>query len=138
MKIITKNKANDGSEWMTVDEAIVRDILIFDVADVMSVLESRPTELNWEGYVRQTQTAVNQCKKGLFALVNQEGVLASWINSQQKDHQVSADDLIYSTHPSWFCRMLEYVGPLTGAYSRLCCIDDNNCECNHPFFSNNP
>ena len=139
MEQITKWKANDGSEWDSQEKCIARGRMIEDVDRAMAVLKPHPTDLNWEGYVQHDQKTLLECKRALFKISNQEGVLKWWIDKQKVEHGKTEKDLIESCHPSHFCRMLDGGNrPLDRGYSRLCCIDENLREWNQPFFALNP
>lgn len=139
MQVVTRYKANDGSEWQSEDDCKFRDSMIAEVNVAMSVLKATPTECNWKGYIQQDASAVKRCKEILFAIANREGVLKWWIDRQKQEHGKTDADLIGSTHASWFGRMLDGGhDPLWSAYSRLCAIDKDNREWNQPYCATNP
>jgi len=138
MEQITKYKANDGSEWDSLAGALNREDMIVSVGCAMMNLKDTPSDLNWDGYIQHSEESLAECKRDLFSIVNQERVLAGWIEDQMKSHGKTTDDLIYNCHPSWFGRMLDGAHtPLTRAYGRLCCIDDLCREWNQPYFVSN-
>jgi hypothetical protein len=138
MKKVTKYQANDESVWNSREACCRRDRLIDAVDLAMSKLKPIPSECNWEGYVQQDSDALLSCKKSLFDIANTDRILSKWINTQMDIHRKSKQELVENTHPSWFQRMLDGGhDPLSRAYSRLCCIDDNCKEWNQPYFANN-
>jgi hypothetical protein len=139
MKKITKYRANDGSEWDTYKDALVREHMIDFVDSAMAKLKTTPGDSNWEGYVQHDKNTIFQCKKELFEIANQEGVLKWWIDSQINEHGKTVNELIEACHPSWFGRMLDGGhAPLSVAYRRLMCIDDLYREWNQPYYAINP
>jgi hypothetical protein len=135
MRTITKYQANDGSEWVKQDDCIKREQMIRDVDGAMSCLRDHPTERGWEGYILHDKEALVQCKAMLFKISNTEGILKWWIDGQKADHGKVDSDFL-ETHPSWFCRMLDGGhSPLSSAYNRLQCIDDELREWNRPFYA---
>jgi len=139
MQVVTRYKANDGSEWQSEDDCKSRDSMIAEVALAMSTLKATPTDCNWKGYVQQDANTVKRCKETLFAIANREGVLKWWIDRQKQEHGKTDADLICNTHASWFGRMLDGGhDPLGRAYSRLCAIDADSREWNQPYYAMNP
>lgn len=138
MEIVTRFKANDGSEWNTETECRAQDAMIVEVAAALAQLKPTPTDCNWDGYVQQNSAAVTRCKEMLYKIANRDGVLKWWLDSQKKNHNKTDADLI-RCHPSYFGRMLDGGhAPLSKAYIRLCCIDDAQREWNQPFYAINP
>jgi len=138
MEIITKYRANDGSEWDSEVKAAKRELLIAEVNAVMSLLPPVPTEPNWKGYIRHDKQTIRTVRQGLFFIDNREGILKWWYDQQKTDHGKTDKDFL-ECHPSWQCRMLDGSHrPLERAYGRLCCIDEYGREWNQPYFARNP
>ena len=138
MKQINKWQAEDGSEWTTREKCAKRDAMIDDVDVAMCALKPHPSDSGWEGYVQHTPDTVMACKRRLFNIANQEGVLKWWIDKQKKDYGKTDKSLIEECHASWFCRMLDGTHmPLDRAYSRLHCIDEQLREWEQPYFAVN-
>lgn len=139
MKTITKYRSEDGSEFSTKDKAIERDKLIVDVKSIMAKLKPVPPECNWDGYVQQEPSVIQEVKERLFEIADREGILKWWIDDQFSKHGKTHSDLITQCHASWFSRMLDGGNaPLSNAYDRLCLIDENLREWNQPYFALNP
>jgi hypothetical protein len=138
MKIVTRYKADDGTEYVDEASALARDEVIRQVDSVMSLLAPVPTELNWEGYIQQDEAVVRAVRERLYALVDQRGVLQWWLDKQRAMGSTNGH-LIHVTHPSYFCRMLDGGHqPLDIAYTRLWCIDKQFREWNQPYFAQHP
>lgn len=139
MKTITKYKADDGSEWDSAEKCVAREQMIVGVEKAMAVLKPHPTNLNWDGYVQHDQETLLECKRSLFKISNQKGVLKWWIDKQKVEHGKTEKDLIEDCHPSYFLRMLDGGNrPICSGYSRLAAIDENLREWNQPYFALNP
>jgi hypothetical protein len=136
---IEKWRANDGSEWASQAKAEDRDALLAQVAEAMSALRPVPNECNFAnggGFVQQATAAVQQTKEALYELAKPH--IADWIQGQAKEHGTTEDALIYNTHPSWFCRMLDGCDPLERAYGRLCHIDKDGREWGQSYYAMHP
>ena len=139
MRSVTRYQANDGSEWDTAEKAHKRDAMSSAVDSAMCLLRDVPSELNWEGFVQQDPETIREVKRRLFEIANVHGVLKWWIDSQQKEHSKTENDLAQNCHPSWFVRLLDGGSrPLGIAYGRLCAIDEHGREWNQPYYANNP
>ena len=139
MHKVIKWKANDGSEWNSQTEAVTRESMIAMVNKAMGVLKTKPVDCNFEGYIQQDKESMMKCKRLLYDIANTEGILKYWLDKQKKDHYKTDQILIENCHPSWFGRMLGGGHqPLSNAYGRLCCIDDEFKEWNQPYFAMNP
>ena len=138
MEVVTKYRANDGSEWASADEAIAREQQILMVNEAMRPLGERPDDegcrfSNGEGFRRHSLARVRQAKAALIALTRPH--VSAWMDGQEKGYGRDMMDV----HPSWFLRMLDGASrPLERAWGRLSCIDDEGREWGQPYFASNP
>lgn len=137
MRPVTQYEASDGSIWHTESDALFRDTLCEKVKKAMTPLGDRP-ELphcgfeNGDGYYQHAQSEVRRAKENLLALVKEYGWEWEGLkNAKCPQIDVGAD---------WFARILDGCQqvPLTRAYGRLMCIDNQGREWGQPYFTSHP
>lgn len=142
MKTVTRYEADDGSLWNTIEEAERRDRLIFDVRVTMCHLipnEPYKDQLD-EGrcYIQQSLPLLVLVRRTLYDICNQPGILKYLFDDQKKRFN-KTDDILVQTHPSWIHRFLDGGHPpLSKAYYRLCCIDNQGREWQQPYYAEHP
>lgn len=131
--------ANDGSEWKTEEEALLRDSMFSRVENIMASLKPVPKDGNFEGYVQQYPSTIEEVKRRLLLVVLDSSWLAKDIRSCMAEKGWSQEEFTRNVHAAWFCRMLDGTRcPLSNAYYRLYRIDDQGREWNQPYFALNP
>jgi hypothetical protein len=122
MKIITKYKANDGSEWTDINDALKRDELCDSVNEVMHPLGRVPKAVeDGKGWLQHDLETVLRAKDGIFQICREEGL--------NKNFQIF-DNPGREVHPMSIAgRILDDIGgPLNYAWARFCRIDDKGRE----------
>lgn len=131
MQIITKFKANDGSEHATEEAAIKRDSLVFRVNGAMNPLGATPMFVRQgKGWLQHDPEIVLLCRDAIVEICRTEGLDKHYPvlkNAGREIHFMSIAGRILD----------DFGGPLAKAWARLCCIDEKGCEHQQPYFALN-
>lgn len=125
---IIKYRADDGSEWKTIAEAVTRDVLCGEIGAVMEPLGDR-VRIDSNQYVQHDPATVIKCRVGILALAAREFPSFD-IFSHKPPEEV---------HPrSIASRILDDLGgPLCRAWNRFSCIDEQGREYEQPYYAIN-
>ena len=135
MKVITKFKAVDGTEFNSENECLEYENLIKKVDNIMKALPPLPKDdgcrfSNGEGFVQHNKTNLRKVQINLLELMKKH-IDHKWIQQTIDDENV---------HPSYVGRLIDDYGirPLNKAWYRFMCIDKLGREWGQPYFASNP
>ena len=134
MKAIMKYQASDDCEFNTEKQCAEYELLIVNIANIMSALPSRPIDSSFSngdmGYIQHDKTTLRLVQVELLELMK-EHIDHDWIQQTIDDETV---------HPSYVGRLLSDYGisPLDKAWHRFHCIDNLSREWGQPYYAMNP
>jgi len=132
MKQITKWQADDGTEFT--DEIVCLDyeLLCGKVTKIMSAFPVPPEGCvfaNGGGYLQLSEEVVTTVRNQILDLI-----------ATKIDHHWVEESRDPRIHTSWVARLVgDYnIRPLSAAWERLSCIDNQWREWGQPYYANNP
>lgn len=132
MKEVTRYQSNDGKIWEDAMNAQKRDNQIELTKIAMKPLDTGSLDINnsnSRGYIIHKMENIRTTKKSLIEL-SKSNLPEGWLENSS----VTPMDI----HPSYFARFIDNDGPLSRAWSRMCCIDDEGKEYGQMFYAINP
>ena len=134
MKTIQKYEANDGSVWDTETECLAHESLCERIRNVMKAFPPLPKNdgcsfANGGGYIQLSEPIVTKVREQLLDLIG-EKVTHKWVQESRGGKK----------HPSWVHRLLSdcEITPLSKAWYRICCVDDQWREWGQPYYAAHP
>jgi len=133
MKIITKYRADDGTEFNSEAEAVNHDALCLEIKEVISDLPKRPSNgykfENGEGFIQHQPHVFWGVRDALIA-IGKRYINYGWLDKTLKDRDI---------HPSWVLRLFDEQCPaLSRAWYRIMCTDKKLREWGQPYFADHP
>lgn len=131
-RAVTMFRADDGTLWTTDEQAVARNTLIAECAAAVAPLKPRPSD-SFKGYIQQVPAVVATVKKALLDIANRDRrLLEHWydgtVESAAKVHQ----------HGIVWRVLSENDGPLSRAWFRMVCLDDQCREWDRMYYGMNP
>lgn len=134
MKTITQYQAADGSIFSSAAECSAHEVLCLKVAEIMCDMGERPSgpgcafENGQLGYVQHDIETIDSVAERLLELARP--LLPAW------DRQLVWKNGVHWSHPAR--AMDDAPGPLSRAWHRIACTDEQGREFGQMFYRNNP
>jgi hypothetical protein len=135
MKPIIKYRADDGSEHDNEAQAIERDKLCAEVAEVMGLLPAKPNDTgcrfaNGHGYIQHDPATALRVRHAILTI-------AARLCNHELIAQAIADPV--GVHASWPGRIISEScpHPVWVAWERFSCMDAQWREWGQPYYANN-
>lgn len=124
-------RADDGTLWPTDEQAVARNTLIAECAAAVAPLKPRPAD-SFKGYIQQDPAVVVVVKKAILDIANRDRAIDPWydgtVESAAKVHQ----------HGIVWRVLSENDGPLSRAWFRIVCLDDQCREWDQMYYATHP
>lgn len=124
-------RADDGTLWPTDEQAVARNTLIAECATAVAPLKPRPAD-SFKGYIQQDPAVVVVVKKAILDIANRDRAIDPWydgtVESAAKVHQ----------HGIVWRVLSENDGPLSRAWFRIVCLDDQCREWDQMYYATHP